>query len=220
MGIVAHIIQGFVIPDAYVYIKRIYSFFFLSHTATSLFFRLIVLSQYSPCVYRYYQNYLRYTSFFTSPLFQSHRMVHFILIHLAVLFVLIMSSTDVDAAVMQQKNMDPYATIYIFSGRPNPRWQLSLEEWQQLNQLIESLPKLTENTIGPYQFKGNLGYTGFYAYFSIVSSYPDIYYVANKQQAVLSNPGGHLIFIDQQKLIEKWFIDSAKNHGIQLPLPI
>jgi hypothetical protein len=147
-------------------------------------------------------------------------MVHFILTNFAVLSLLIISFAKFDIAMTQQKNAGPYATIFIYSGRPNPRWQLSLEEWQQLSQLIDTLPKLTENNNGPYQFNGNLGYTGFYAHFSIVSSYPDIYYQANKQQAILSNPGGHLIFMDQQKLIEKWFLDSANHHGIQLSLPV
>jgi hypothetical protein len=147
-------------------------------------------------------------------------MTHFIFIDLGALFILIISSAKLNIAMTQQENPDPYATIFLYSGRPNPRWQLSLEEWQQLSQLIDILPKLTENNSGPYQFTGDLGYSGFYAHFSIVSSYPDIYYVANKQQAVLSNPGGYLIFVDQQKIIEKWFINSAKHHGIQIPLVI
>lgn len=117
----------------------------------------------------------------------------------------------------QERNLDPYATIFIYSGRQNPRWQLSIEEWQELSQLIDTLPKVTENNNGPYEFGGKLGYSGFHAHFAIVSSYPDIYYVSDKQQAVLSNPGGHLLFADQQKLIEKWFIDSAKHHDIGLP---
>ncbi|CAF1350678.1 unnamed protein product [Adineta ricciae] len=112
----------------------------------------------------------------------------------------------------------PYAQIYIYSGRPNPHWSLSLEEWSQLTRLIATLPKLAENGNGPFEFPGQLGYTGFFAHFSIVSSYPDVYYVAQHQQAVLSNPGGHVIYNDQEKLIEKWFKDSANRHGIPLPI--
>ncbi|CAF3522322.1 unnamed protein product [Rotaria sordida] len=128
------------------------------------------------------------------------------------------SYITVGVAMMEEKFTDPYATVYIYSGRPNPRWQLSLEEWQQVNQLIQTLPNSGKEIEGPYQFSGGLGYTGFYAHFSIVSSYPDIYYVAAHKQAVLSNPGGHFIFNDKCKLVEQWFIDSAKSHGIQLPL--
>ncbi|CAF1522559.1 unnamed protein product [Adineta steineri] len=117
----------------------------------------------------------------------------------------------------QQENVNPYATIYIYSGLPNPQWQLSLDEWQQLSQLIDTLPKLIEDNEGSYLFDGHLGYSGFHAHFSIISSYPDIYHVAKKQQVVLSNPGGHMIFIDQQKLVEKWFVNSAQHHNIQLP---
>ncbi|CAF1605449.1 unnamed protein product, partial [Adineta ricciae] len=95
---------------------------------------------------------------------------------------------------------------------------LSLEEWSQLTRLIATLPKLAENGNGPFEFPGQLGYTGFFAHFSIVSSYPDVYYVAQHQQAVLSNPGGHVIYNDQEKLIEKWFKDSANRHGIPLPI--
>ncbi|CAF0766089.1 unnamed protein product [Adineta steineri] len=118
----------------------------------------------------------------------------------------------------QDDIMSPSATVYIYSGRPNPRWQLSIDEWSQLNQLIVKLSKITENEIGPYQFPGQLGYSGFAAHFAIVSSYPDIYYVAQKQQAVLSNPGGHIIYNDQEKTIENWFKDSANHHGIPLPI--
>ncbi|CAF3706630.1 unnamed protein product [Rotaria sp. Silwood1] len=117
---------------------------------------------------------------------------------------------------MQQEFYEPYATVFLYSGRPNPHWRLSLEDWQQLNQLIQKLPQLSDNN-GSYRFDGNLGYSGFYAHFAIVSSYPDIYYVAKTHQVVLSNPGGHLIYNDEQKLIEKWFIISAQNHNIQLP---
>jgi len=147
-------------------------------------------------------------------------MRHFILIVPFVLFLLIISTGKVDVAMIQQDMMSPYATIYIYSGRPNPRWALSIEEWKQLNQLINTLPKLIENNLGPYQFAGGLGYSGFAAHFSIVSSYPDIYYVANQQQTVLSNPGGHDIFNDQHKIIETWFRDNAKHHGIELPLTL
>ena len=147
-------------------------------------------------------------------------MMHFTLIKFAFLFIFTISSAKVNIAKMQQESFDPYATVYLYSGRPNPRWQLTLEEWQQLNQLIQTLPKLTDDNNGPYEFIGDLGYSGFYAHFSIISSYPDIYYVANKHQVALSNPGGHMIFIDEQKLIETWFINSAKKHDIPLPILI
>ncbi|CAF1140565.1 unnamed protein product [Rotaria sordida] len=145
-------------------------------------------------------------------------MAYLIFTRVAVLCILLLSSYQVGVAMMEEKFTDPYATVYIYSGRPNPRWQLSLEEWQQVNQLIQTLPNSGKEIEGPYQFSGGLGYTGFYAHFSIVSSYPDIYYVAAHKQAVLSNPGGHFIFNDKCKLVEQWFIDSAKSHGIQLPL--
>ncbi|UJR07261.1 hypothetical protein I4U23_011549 [Adineta vaga] len=114
--------------------------------------------------------------------------------------------------------MSLHATIHVYSGRPNPQWQLTFDEWSQLNQLIVKLPKITENGLGPYQFSGRLGYSGFSAHFPAVSSYPDIYYVAQHQQAVLSNPGGHIIYNDKEKSIEKWFKDSANAHGISLPI--
>jgi hypothetical protein len=69
-----------------------------------------------------------------------------------------MSTGKVDVAMIEQDMMSPYAKIYIYSGRPNPRWALSIEEWKQLNQLINTLPKLIENNLGPYQFAGGLGY--------------------------------------------------------------
>lgn len=147
-------------------------------------------------------------------------MAHFILIELAVLFILTISSAKVNAATTQQVDLNPYATVFLYSGRPNPRWHLTSKEWQQLRQLIQILPKLTDDNIGPYQFKGNFGYSGFHAHYSIISSYPDIYYVANKHQVILSNPGRHIIFIDEQKLIQKWFANSAKIHDISLPLSI
>ncbi len=146
-------------------------------------------------------------------------MAHFVLVNLAVLCILIISSAKFDVAMAQQGSSNPYATVFLYSGRPNPRWQLSMEEWVQLNQLIYTLPKTADNT-GPYQFHGDLGYSGFYAHFLPAASYPDIYYVANKQQAVLSNPGSHLIFADQKKVVQKWFVDSAKNHGIPIPVQI
>jgi hypothetical protein len=115
-------------------------------------------------------------------------MTYFILIKPAILFIFIIAFAKVNVAKMQQESLDPYATVFLYSGRPNPRWQLTFEEWQRLNQIIQTLPKLTEDNTGPYQFHGDLGYSGFYAHFSIISSYPDIYYVANKHQVVLSNP--------------------------------
>lgn len=112
----------------------------------------------------------------------------------------------------------PHATIYIYSGRPNPRWDFTIEEWSQLNQLIGKLPKIVDDGSGPYTFPGQLGYSGFAAHFLIVSSYPDIYYVAQSRQVVLSNPGGHMIYNDEQKSIETWFRDSAARHGVPLPI--
>ncbi|CAF2403182.1 unnamed protein product [Rotaria sp. Silwood2] len=119
---------------------------------------------------------------------------------------------------MEEELSDPFATIYLYSGRPNPVWSLSFEQWGDLNQIIQRLPNSGEEKEGPYQFSGGLGYSGFHAHFSIISSYPDVYYVAAGQQTVLSNPGGHLIFNDKDKVVEKWFIDSAEKHGIQLSL--
>jgi hypothetical protein len=55
-------------------------------------------------------------------------MTHFIFIDLGALFILIISSAKLNIAMTQQENLDPYATIFLYSGRPNPRWQLSLEE--------------------------------------------------------------------------------------------
>ncbi|CAF3511638.1 unnamed protein product [Rotaria socialis] len=119
---------------------------------------------------------------------------------------------------MQQENFNPYASIMVYSDRPNPRWQLSTEEWHQLSKLMDTLPKITENDGGPYQLDSPLGYSGFHAHFSIISSYPDIYYVANKCQAISSNPAGYMIFTDEQKQVENWFKDSAKNHGIGITI--
>ncbi|CAF3995122.1 unnamed protein product [Rotaria magnacalcarata] len=117
---------------------------------------------------------------------------------------------------MQQENFNPYASIMVYSDRPNPRWQLSTEEWHQLSKLMDRLPKITETHGGPYQLDSPLGYSGFHAHFSIISSYPDIYYVANTCQAISSNPAGYMIFTDEQKQVENWFKDSAKKHGIGL----
>ncbi|CAF0812718.1 unnamed protein product [Rotaria sordida] len=120
--------------------------------------------------------------------------------------------------MMGEEFVDSFATIYLYSGRPNPVWPLSPEQWGDLNKIIQTLPSSGNEKEGPYQFSGGLGYSGFYAHFSIISSYPDVYYVVANQQAVLSNPGGHRIFNDKQKLVEKWFIDSAEKHGIHIPL--
>ena len=134
----------------------------------------------------------------------------FSLLFILTLFNIIMTKED--------DSVSPYATMHIYSGRPNPHWSVSLEEWSQLTQLIATLPKLAENENGPFRFPGQLGYAGFSAHFPIVSSYPDVYYVAQNQQTVLSNPGGHVIYNDQEKLIEKWFTDSANRHGTSLPI--
>lgn len=144
-------------------------------------------------------------------------MTHSVINHIFFLCVIVTTILKANVAIMEQQSLDPYATIFYYSGLPNPRWQLSLDEWQQLNQLIHSLPNLNPENQGPYEFDSQLGYSGFYAHFSIVSSYPDVYYVAMKRQAVISNPGGHVIFNDEHRSIETWFIDSAKRHEIPLP---
>ncbi|CAF3420089.1 unnamed protein product [Rotaria sp. Silwood1] len=142
--------------------------------------------------------------------------MYLIFIRFAVLCILTVSFYEAGVATMEEEFSDPFATIYLYSGRPNPVWSLTPEQWGDLNQIIQTLPNSGEEKQGRYQFSGGLGYSGFYAHFSIISSYPDVYYVAADQQAVLSNPGGHRIFSDKDKLVEKWFIDSAKKHGISL----
>ncbi|CAF1038766.1 unnamed protein product [Didymodactylos carnosus] len=109
--------------------------------------------------------------------------------------------------------------MYVYSGRPNPKWSITSDDWQHLNKIINSLQKIyKDEVLGSYTFPSSLGYGGFHAEFDIVSSYPDVYYVAKDKYVVLSNPGGHVIYNDPTKLVERWFMNNAKTNNIDLPL--
>ena len=97
------------------------------------------------------------------------------------------------------------ATLDIFSGRPNPAWELSPAETEALAELIAGLaPAAPANLPTP------LGYRGF------VVSRPGAggltVTVTAYDGLVRVEGGGDLYYADPERSVERWLLDRARSH--------
>jgi hypothetical protein len=92
----------------------------------------------------------------------------------------------------------------VFSGRPNPRWQLTAE---QINQLEDRLTGLREIT--PVEIPNQLGYRGFRIQ---DENSGNRITVTNNGYVVLHHDNGDKFYRDT-KNVEEWLKQNAKAHG-------
>ena len=95
-----------------------------------------------------------------------------------------------------------------FSGRPNPRWELTRAETAEFLMLLRALPRAH----GSYSTGGGLGYRGFIvrANDGPVDGYDDIRLYRG---TVLARHGDQMHkFSDPQRVLEHWLLRSAGGH--------
>jgi hypothetical protein len=117
--------------------------------------------------------------------------------------------------IISDTNQRPIGRMLIYSGRPDPQWTMLVDDWNELNQLIETLPGKVEHQ-GKFNEPSVLGYRGF------VSDWKDeqVYYLAQNKQAVKVKTNSYIVYNDPTKSVEIWFLNNAKKNGdFDLPIP-
>jgi hypothetical protein len=116
---------------------------------------------------------------------------------------------------MSDTNKRPTGRMMIYSGRPDPQWTMTNDDWNELNKLIETLSGKVEYQ-GIFDEPSMLGYRGF------VSNWKDeqIYYIALEKQAVKVKTNLFIVYNDPTKSVEIWFLNNAKKNGnLDLQIP-
>jgi len=116
---------------------------------------------------------------------------------------------------MSDTNKRPIGRMSIYSGRPDPQWEMTDDDWNELNKLIETLSGKVEYQ-GIFEEPSMLDYRGF------VSDWKgeQIYYMALKKQAVKVKTNSFVVYDDPSKSVEIWFLNNAKKNGnlvLQIP---
>lgn len=107
-----------------------------------------------------------------------------------------------------------YVVMDVFSGRPNPEWRLTET---QSAELLNLLLKTFDVKGAPATYEG-LGYRGFIVKGDgdLINGYDEIRIYRN---AVIARRGNREeTFIDAERSLERWLLDSAKNHVDKLVL--
>ena len=120
-----------------------------------------------------------------------------------------------EVLIMSRPVQLPAAQMLIYSGRPDPQWNMSVDHWDQLNELVDALPGRVEHQ-GTFDEPSLLGYRGFQ------SEWNDhkIFYVAQTKQAVKVQVGSYTVYEDSSNSIEQWFVKNAKEDGdLDLQIP-
>jgi hypothetical protein len=115
---------------------------------------------------------------------------------------------------MSDRCGEAQATMLVFSGRPDPTWAISSDDWQTLNKQIHNLQGRLEHT-GQYEFPSVLGYRGF----QVLRDNEEVYYVAAQKKAVQVKQHCFITYDDPSRSIEEWFFRHAKQVAhIDLPV--
>ena len=105
--------------------------------------------------------------------------------------------------------------MLIYSGRVDPEWNMSADDWTELKRLMESLPGQTEHS-GTFESPSLLGYRGFQSTWND----DEVYFLAQTKQAVHVRRDSFTVYEDPLKLIEKWFVENANARAnLHLPVP-
>lgn len=96
--------------------------------------------------------------------------------------------------------------IDIFSGRPNPQFQLPLETYKQLQAFITKAPESPSKTLNE-----NLGYRGFILFIAISQATPSMTIrIQNGLIQIQTSSFQQLYLLDEQRLLEKWLYEKVQ----------
>lgn len=98
------------------------------------------------------------------------------------------------------------AELDLFSGRPNPSWELSAEEIAELVKRLETLPEAKEGTI-----RDRLGYRGIVltARADDLVGFTSLVVSAGVVLARGSD-GSERLFVDRGRALERWLLKTAR----------
>ena len=102
----------------------------------------------------------------------------------------------------------PTAQMLIYSGRPDPKWNMPVDQWNQLNELVDALPGRVEYQ-GMFEEPSMLGYRGFRSEWKN----DKISYVPQTRQAVKVQLDSFTVYEDPLSSVEQWFVRNAKENG-------
>ena len=112
--------------------------------------------------------------------------------------------------------------LHIFSGRPDPEWELTEQQVDELKNLLKDAPEIGE--VGMESLEGGLGYQGFAIYNeeeredipSEVEAFKDRLFITEVRTDALSGDRVQVnrMYQDKNKL-EKWLLEQAKKQGYE-----
>lgn len=97
----------------------------------------------------------------------------------------------------------------IFSGRPNPSWELSAAETEDFRKRLRALPRDQSGRSASGDNK--LGYRGLIVTVSGGDAEPFERIVVSGGVALESGAGGAQTFLDQERALEQWLLDTGKS---------
>ncbi len=117
--------------------------------------------------------------------------------------------------MMSDAHKLPTGRMMIYSGRPDPQWNMLVDDWNELEKLIETLSGKVEQQ-GKFDEPSILGYRGFVSDWK----HKQIYYIAQTKQAVKVKRNSFIVYNDPSKSVEIWFLNNAKKNGnLDLQIP-
>ena len=104
--------------------------------------------------------------------------------------------------------MEMHVILDIFSGQPNPRWELSQE---QTSQFLKKIMKLqTKENYHADSSKNELGYRGFIVEEANFAQKLRRFYIYNGIVNVIENNSSYALE-DKEYSIERWLLQTAPN---------
>jgi hypothetical protein len=98
-------------------------------------------------------------------------------------------------------------TLDVFSGRPNPSWQLSAGDEQELTRRLQGLPPREA-----VSSEGDLGYRGFRIAAPAPGAASPREIVVSKGTVTIRDNAGIRHYVDANG-VEAWLLDQARRHG-------
>lgn len=112
--------------------------------------------------------------------------------------------------------------LHIYSGRPDPEWELTEQQVEELKDMLKDTPRIGE--FGMDNLPGGLGYQGFTIYNqdqredipAEVTAFQDNLFITDDLTDTLSGDKVQVnrIYQDTNNL-EKWLLKRAKEHGYE-----
>lgn len=96
--------------------------------------------------------------------------------------------------------------VDVYSGRPNPRWELSTEQAEEFLKMVRALPKRE----GDSAIAEGLGYRGLKVTWSRLSQDSDTEIMLSRGIVLIKEESRSQQFADKDRALERWLLHTGK----------